>query len=442
MKTKTLLALSLISLLGAYLAFYNGYPLVTSDSGAYINNGFEIYLPADRPITYSLFLRVASLSYSLWLPIVLQSLLTTTLVCRLTYLLLGAKHFSLNSFTLIAVTLIGATPMSWYISQLMPDIFTAILIINTLLYFIEDLKKAKIVYLFLIFSTALMHNSNLLILLICAMLICVYTFFKVKEQLKNALKLVGIACFSLFFMASLHAVTGNGFTLSKASHVFLIGKLCENGLLKTYLDKNCAKNNYQLCTYKDNLPKVAWAFVWNEGSPLYKMGGWEATKTEYKQILKDIALSPTLYPALAYKSIEHTLRQLTQIQVGDGLFAYKENTNPFWKVQQYYPHELPEYLTSKQNASSLDWDNYNLLYYFFLLFSTIIVLLFTVKYPLSTPFIHAYFLVILFFVINAFITANFANVLARLSSRIIWLLPLINIIYLTKYWVTRNEEVV
>ena len=43
---------AIIMLLSA--AFYNGFPLVYSDSGTYLNSGSEFFVPDDRPITYGL----------------------------------------------------------------------------------------------------------------------------------------------------------------------------------------------------------------------------------------------------------------------------------------------------------------------------------------------------------------------------------------------------
>ena len=54
----------------------------------------------------------------------------------------------------------------------------------------------------------------------------------------------------------------NRFTLASASHIFLMGKLSENGVLKKYLDKYCTTEPNALCAYKDKLPEHGWDFVW------------------------------------------------------------------------------------------------------------------------------------------------------------------------------------
>lgn len=59
-------------------AFYNGFPVVYSDTSTYLASGFEWETPFDRPITYGIFLRIFSLNgTSLWLVIFFQALIPT-----------------------------------------------------------------------------------------------------------------------------------------------------------------------------------------------------------------------------------------------------------------------------------------------------------------------------------------------------------------------------
>ncbi|MFK8101257.1 MAG: hypothetical protein AB8G15_01985, partial [Saprospiraceae bacterium] len=62
-----LLTILLGTIILLFVAFYNGYPLVYSDTGTYIQSGFELFVPVDRPLTYGLFLRYTSLGISPWL---------------------------------------------------------------------------------------------------------------------------------------------------------------------------------------------------------------------------------------------------------------------------------------------------------------------------------------------------------------------------------------
>ena len=63
---KDKIPVSLLLLLGTILlswaAFYNGFPLIYSDTSTYLESGFVLETPLDRPITYGLLMRLFSLN--------------------------------------------------------------------------------------------------------------------------------------------------------------------------------------------------------------------------------------------------------------------------------------------------------------------------------------------------------------------------------------------
>ena len=66
----------LLNVLGAailmFFALYDNYPILNSDSGAYISSGFSLQPPIDRPLFYGLFIRLSSLGVSLWISVFFQ----------------------------------------------------------------------------------------------------------------------------------------------------------------------------------------------------------------------------------------------------------------------------------------------------------------------------------------------------------------------------------
>jgi len=77
-------------------AFYNGYPLVYSDTGTYIASGFEGKVPNSRPITYGLFIRHSSLTASLWLSAFAQCLMVSLLLYYFSHRVIIAAQGTLN----------------------------------------------------------------------------------------------------------------------------------------------------------------------------------------------------------------------------------------------------------------------------------------------------------------------------------------------------------
>jgi len=84
-----LLWLLLGSLVLLYGGLYNGFPLVTYDTGTYLGSGMSGVVPDDRPITYGLFTRLAGLNFSLWFVIFFQCLVLAELLLRY----LAVAHF-------------------------------------------------------------------------------------------------------------------------------------------------------------------------------------------------------------------------------------------------------------------------------------------------------------------------------------------------------------
>src|ERR1043165_3424953 len=73
-------------------ALYNSFPLITADSGAYISNAYLLQVPLDRPIGYSVFVRITSLGLSLWCVVLAQAALLSLLMLALTRHALGPNY--------------------------------------------------------------------------------------------------------------------------------------------------------------------------------------------------------------------------------------------------------------------------------------------------------------------------------------------------------------
>lgn len=245
----------LVTLLLIGAALYNGYPLVTSDSGTYILSGFKNYIPADRPIVYGLFIRHASLAVSLWFAIIFQSLI-------LSYLLWLTLNEFANSFVgrtskfLIIVFLVLFTGISWYSSQIMPDIFTSIGLLAMALLLISSgsLLKKILLSIFLI-GAALIHNSNILIFSSIVLLVLPFAIITKAFQ-NNIIKtsrfiLVFILILSSWFLAPTINYTISGeFKTTGTPHAFLLAKFIENGIVDRYLEENC--DNSLITTMPDS----------------------------------------------------------------------------------------------------------------------------------------------------------------------------------------------
>lgn len=250
------LVLSAVILL--FMAHYNGYPIANSDTGTYIESGFSMQPPIDRPIYYGILLKVTSLGASLWLAIAFQALVLAWVV----------RHFiqsfipTIREAHLLAMFLFLSlfTTCGWYVSQLMPDIYTAVLGCAALLYMRQQLSGwRKALLLFLMLLSCLVHNSNMLLLfsfsLVLLLVSSIRQNWKVYRPLAAAM--LAISFLGWLGLALANFAGGKGFVTSQSTHVFVMGKLAENSVLKRYLDQRCPTKEWSLCADKDHLPVYA-----------------------------------------------------------------------------------------------------------------------------------------------------------------------------------------
>lgn len=426
-------------------ALYNSYPLVTSDSGAYINNGWVIHMPHDRPIGYSLFIRISSLnSLTLWGVVIFQAVIGALLMQLIMRSVLGIRYHDFH-FLGIALLTGVATSAGWFAGQIMPDIFTAYLLLALcILFFIPVVRKGWRwgLYLFIALC-AFVHTSNLLISLLLGAVLFVYALIRKRSDLfRPASILLIISIVGWVVVSSMHAIAGRGFRLSSASHVFIMSRMVENGILDSYLHKYCDTEAYELCSWRGKFPDRQWDFMWSDSGPFIQTGGWAESEKEYNKIIRGSLADPRFLGMHIVKNSLATIRQLPLIYVGDGLMPFNEPSNPFWKVQQYFGDELKEYRSSLQQTGMLRFEYFNILIVLFSLFSIVATLIAGgVRYmgDESTVFFRRIFkLVALFLICNAAITATFSTVIGRFQSRVFWVLVFFCVLYLLNVWLNRR----
>ncbi len=418
-------------------AFHNGYPLVYSDTGTYVNSGFEGTIPMDRPIVYGLFIRHMSLSDSLWGPVLVQCFLLAWLL-RLLVQPLFSQHF-FGKYLLLVVTLCMLTPLPWYTGQLMPDIFTAfqILILGIVLTR-QDLSRSLWISLGGLFVLCcLVHFSNLFIGLFAIGGLAVWLWLKPAAragfpQWRRRIMLV--ACWSVLAFVALPTVNWlmqREFVLGKGSYTFIIGRMVDSGMLKMYLDDYCAERNYRLCQYKDSLPTTSRKFHWDGESPLYKEGGWGAPEAEYRSIVWGTLTSPKYLALHVWESALSTPTQLMQNAIGSGLdygWYRSPESPPYQVVQRYFPEELNEYRASRQCGNlwgqNLDFTFLNILNFWVLCATMLglIYLVFLKKNEQTVALLPLLWVIVAGLIANAFITSSLAVICDRFSPRVVWLL--------------------
>ncbi|MGL2963342.1 hypothetical protein ACSVH2_05935 [Flavobacterium sp. RSB2_4_14] len=417
-------------------AFYNGYPLVYSDTGSYIINGMELTIPKDRPIMYGLFVHLFSFNFSLWLVIFAQSFIVFYVLWHIATLAVNtiSKRFFIISMALFS----WFTGLGWYTSQLMPDIFTMVtLCLIVLLLFRKKYNwYQNIVFSVLLIFSINTHFSNYLIALATIAILFGITrstiFPNAKKEVSFRLPIL-VAILGIFIGSITNFSIGNTFKVSQNSHVFLMGKMIDSGVLKSFLDDNCATKKYELCDCKDSLPETSRMLLWDSKSPLQKKGDWKDSEASYNQILLDIATSPKHLSLFLFNASCSSITQLFQNEVGSGIVSnwYNDPTSPPYQViSKYFPFELNQYKQSRQNTNlweqNLDLTLINFITFFLLIIAAITILTVFIlskkrhQYTTETQIIISTLLIGI--IINAIVTASLANIYDRLQARVSWAL--------------------
>lgn len=431
------LALLLSTVLVLAVAFYNGYPLINSDTGSYVKYAFDFQVPQDRSPFYSVFTGFSSLWLSLWGTVIVQAVLVVFLIYRYSMLFWGGLHPGPLVVLLLFTAIVFFTHVGWVVSFIMPDIFSAILLLATVLYFFDKHCTVfyRVLYLVIVFIAMAVHNSHYLIYLLFTMIVVV-TFFlrKRKESLWKAGVIFAITVANWFILCTLNYTKGFGFTLSSGSHVFVTAKLVETGIMKKYLDDSCGVKSLKLCQYKDALPNTLSEYLWEDYSPLYKTGGWEGSKSENLIIARDVFTSGVYLPIYISKSIVNSGRQLIELQLPEMITPMNEQSSPYNFISKHLPAELGLYKNARQfNSGLFTGQSGNLYILVFLLSSCWVAMVFK-KLSQKEMVKAIYFFLLLFIVLNAIVTATFSEVVGRLQYRVFWLLPATNILVLGNYF--------
>ncbi len=416
-------------------ALYNRYPLMYFDSGAYMEMAVNLEPSFHRAFGYPLLIKWTGWMVSNWPLILLQGIVLTYLLYKLLQAVL--KRPDVKWEHLLSVLLLSfASAMPWYASQLMPDVWSLILVLSLGLVLIsERISIARGIGYGLVLTAALLtHLSHIPLLLLILMTVFAVGWigkwerfhFSKAQWVTATLPLVT----AFMLTCSFNAAHGLGFRLSLASNAFITANLGEMGILKFYLDEQCEDLETNLCEIKDHLPRETYGYLWDPEGPVQQHPkGWAGANAEYAPIVHDFLTQPRYVKWLIFASVKATVKQMFQIEIGSGLqYAYGEGTPPYWPMKSHFKQELNEYLTSVQNkGDALPLDFFRWINYLSLFLSIGMITWAVLKRQLSTELAILLIVFLSAYLFNAAITGVLANVYERLQVR---LLPTVQLLAL------------
>jgi hypothetical protein len=451
----TLYAILFSSLLLSIPALVNGYPLVYPDSGTYLLQAIEFRGEINRTPYYSLFLFPFHLRMSLWPIVFAQAIFCTIFI----YFVVRAVDYKRPlRFLIILTAVLGLfTSLPWFAGQIMPDVFTGLVILGVfLLAFAWDRWSSAERWFLLVGLTGILcfHPSfPPLTMLLTGFVLALNLLRGVpwRQLLRTAAVLLGPVSLAFLAMIAYSEAVIQQATILPDGPSFLLARIIADGPGAAYLRESChAGSHYALCAYLDDLPAGSDAFdefLWSTESP------WQKAKRELsiegaRSEANDIILHAILrYPwwQIEEWSIDFA-RQLTMFRgIEPQLCPVTRNAEQLkscldgWlitkMVSRYFPSESEQFVNSLQNTNTLSLKPVYYVDVSVAVLSLIFcaVLAFRWWRPSGrpeAPFSDLLAVILVGILSNAALTGMLARPADRFGARVIWLLPFFVVLYL------------
>jgi len=360
------LAVLLLGPLFLHAAFWNGFPFVFYDTGAYVLEGLGHVLVPERSSVYSLFLRHAGARASLWYVAYAQAGIAAFTVTEFARAV--RPQTSLWELLAIGVALAFFTSIAWFVGQIEPDFLTAVLPLSLypLAFRAREVGWLRGAALVGIAAFAIgAHPSHLGLSLGLVLGVALYKIVRFalrrRENLPNAGVVLPLLSFALglaMVYAANYALTHKYF-ISRAGMTFLTARLMGDGVVGPTLDQICPTTPLKLCAYKDRLPRTADDYLWAPESPFNKLGRFKGTEKEYQTIALE---SLKHYPWRSVRTgLYQSLLQFGMFRTGDGVFPQMSVLST--EFRNFMPKQIGAYLKARQQRGALRFVDVNVVHY-------------------------------------------------------------------------------
>ncbi len=321
-------AILLAAVLLLWPAVWNGYPLLFADSGTYVAQVPTGAIGWDRPPFYSLLLLLLHWRLSLW-PVVLGQAVAAALLLRLALRASGQG----GELRLVAVAagLAVASSLPWFAAQVMPDVFTGLLVVAlALLAGVPEALAPRARRVLAAAATVMMtlHLSHLPLAVAVLGGVLGWRFWRTRRRPGWAALLPPVLAAGL--LLALNVCAHGRATLAPFGDVFLLARLIEDGPGREVLGRACAAGaGWALCEGRAALPATADEVLWSPASPVQALAQAGDPRRLADEAAAIVGRSVLQMPgAVLAGAGRATLRQLGAFATGDGLGAWPEQVAP------------------------------------------------------------------------------------------------------------------
>jgi hypothetical protein len=432
--------LLLAALLTGVVALYNHFPLAYPDTGNYLDNAIDL-LHLKRPwfffrlLTYGAFLVPFATRATIWFVPLAQGVLVAVSIDLA--LRTAGVRLSGRGFVWLLAALSSLTSLSWFSGQVMPDVFTPLVILLSFVVLWTPPHGA---------SRGLWTASGLLVLgiashlshfplyvaLVAAGIIARLMQDRDARAWRPVLVLGARGMGPL--LAALAIVVGSNYllhgqaVLSRSSYIFALGHLVGDGVVQRYLDRACPSQGDALCADRANLRADTDWFLWDPDGPRARSEPAMARGDSAFLREAPLIVTGTLrqeWPAVLQSSLRATAIQLVTFGLHPGEHAYSASVAS--SMQRLGPGIRAAYVGSRQASGALPTGAVSRLHYAVVCSSVLALLITlpTLREPANHAFLALVGMVLVGLMANAAILASLSTVHPRYQSRVVWLVPLL-----------------
>lgn len=409
----------------AWVAVWNGYPLIFSDSMRYLNGGILRYVPSEAPIFYGAFMIPLHLDgVSLWPVVAAQCLLLSYSVVAV---LRALDLFEPLSFVAVMAFIAALTSAPWFAAFIMPDVFTPVVVLAMFALYRGWDRFNRPERLFLV-GLALLgvasHISHIVLGIGLAVLFLALGLLRHTAPPRALVTLLIVPPAALAAVVACNVASKGRPVVSRNGSVFLLARAFADGPAADYMRDHCAERSWKLCTVMSRLPRDSELFLWDTHS-VWSLGiSGDDVQAEASDIVSGTIRE---YPVrMGLLAAGNALAQLLTFRAGvdfkrwpavDGVLTVTA------VIHRFFPQEFQQLMQSRQQTARLETTVPNILYGATVLLSAVglVVLLIRLRDPDITELAAV---VAVALALNAAATAPFSVVADRYQARIVWLLPL------------------
>ncbi|MGB7079761.1 MAG: hypothetical protein WBD53_21475 [Xanthobacteraceae bacterium] len=336
-------------------ALWNRFPLLEYDTGGYLARWFEATLVPSRSTSYGLFL-VAGWPLDFW-PIVILQAAAAVWIIGLILRLHGCKT-SPAALIAIVAALAATTALPWLASELLTDIFAglAVLALHALLFHGDRIARRERVALVVFTAFAVStHSATYAVLLALALLALPISLIWPGGVPRRGVMRAGAALLlGAALLVGANGVIAGKLAWTPGGYGLAFARMLQDGIVTRYLNDHCPDPGLRLCPYRNELPRDADAFLWDDGV-FNKLGRFAGLDGEMRHI---VLASLRDYPGMQIEAaLIDTAKQLGAVATGYGVLT--TITHTYGIIERYTPSAVPAMRAARQQRGEIGFTMVN-----------------------------------------------------------------------------------